>query len=45
MRVAERIDTDTTEEVEVALAFVVPQVNALPARKEHGVTVVGLEQK
>jgi hypothetical protein len=42
---AQRIDADTAKEIEVAFALVVPQVNTLPVSKEHGVTVVGLEQE
>ena len=45
MRVAEGVDADAAEEVEVAFAVFVDQMHAFAALKEERVAVVGAEQQ
>src|SRR5437764_13264669 len=43
VRMAQRIHANSTEEIEIALPFRVPEINPAPAREEHLLAVVGLQ--
>jgi hypothetical protein len=45
MVISKCIDADAAEQIEVAIAFFVDDVNALTADEEDGVAVVGRKQK
>ena len=45
MVVAERVDSDSTQEIEIALALGIPKIHALSARKKNGLALVGGKQE
>ncbi len=45
MGVAERRDADAAEKIEVVLAVLVAQIDALPADEEVRIALVGLEKQ
>ena len=45
MVVAERIDSDSTEEIQIAFALGIPEIDAAPAHKKDGLALVGGKQK
>src|SRR5258708_7419293 len=42
--VAERIDSDSAQEIEIALALRIPEIHAAPANKQDGLALVGWNQ-
>ena len=45
MPVAQRVDADAAQQVEIAVSLVVDQVHAFAADKQDGIALVGLEQQ
>src|SRR5580704_4302727 len=43
--VAERIDSNSTQEIQVSLALGVPEIHAAPANKKYRLALVGRKQK
>src|ERR1019366_4524323 len=43
--VAERIDSDTTQEIQIPLATRIPEIHAAPANKKDGLALVGGKQE
>ena len=45
MAIAEGVDADSAEQVQIAIAFFVDDVNASPTDKEDGVAIVSLQKE
>ena len=45
MLVAERVDSDSTQEIQVPLALRIPEIHAAPALKKDGLTLVSRKQE